>query len=105
MSFHRHHIPNKSSLEIKHNNNSRPVWSVTTKFLLVDIAREKLHVTATTLNVLLELYGVLKHKVSVFIAELRYLSRNGKVFGILVRLDTCTFDSYIISDGYGDNYS
>lgn len=62
--------------------NIRPVWSITTKFLLIDITGKKLNVTTTTFNVLLKLYGILEHKSSVLVAELWYLGRYGKMPGI-----------------------
>jgi len=50
---------NKVKFEAKHREWNRPVRSVTTKFLLVDIARHKFDVSTSTFNILLNLYWVL----------------------------------------------
>lgn len=67
----------------------RPVGSITTIFLLINIARMNLNVTTTAFNILFKLYGVLDHKSSVLVAELGYLCRYGEMFGIIICLNTC----------------
>jgi hypothetical protein len=47
-----------------------PVWSVPTKFFLVDITGHKLNIATTTFNILLKLNGVLDHKCPILVTEL-----------------------------------
>lgn len=64
------------------NQQNKPVWSVATKFLLIDITRHELYVTATTFNILLEFYRVLNHQNPIFVTEFWKFSRYGKVLCI-----------------------
>jgi hypothetical protein len=75
----------------------KPVWSVSTKFLLVHESREKLDVTTTTFNVLLKPYRILEDQCSVLVVEFRYLCRYGKKPGISSCLNT-----YKISKSRGE---
>jgi hypothetical protein len=50
-----------------------PVWSVPTKFFLVDITGHKLNIATATFNILLKLNGVLDHKRPVLVTEFREL--------------------------------
>ena len=66
-----------------------PVRSVSTKFHLVNIITEKLHVTTTTVKLLLVLDRELEHKGLVLVAELGELSWNGVESVVLASLNTC----------------
>lgn len=67
----------------------RPVRSITTKLLLIDITRKKLDVTATAFNVLLKPNRILHHQGSVLVTKLRYLCRYGEMLGVIICLKTC----------------
>lgn len=73
----------------------RPVRSITTELLLIDISRKKLNVATATFNILLKLYGVLDYKRSVLVTELRQLCRYSKMSGICMRLNT-----YLSTESY-----
>lgn len=75
----------------------RPVRSVTTKFLLIDISRKKLDVTTTTFNVLFKLNWILDYESSILIAELWYLCRYCIMLCIIICLKTCDFQASSIS--------
>lgn len=59
-----------------------PVWSVPTKFFLVDITGHKLNIATATFNILLKLNGVLDHKRPVLVTEFRELGWDSKMSGI-----------------------
>lgn len=61
---------------------NQPVWSIATKFLLINITRHKLNVTTTTFDILLKFYRILDHQRSILVTELWKFCRYCKVLCI-----------------------